>query len=447
MAGKEVPSHSVEAEKAVIGAIMLKSSSYYKAIEHIQLPEMFYIDKHLLIFQALAEMITAGKEADIISLSELLRAKGQLEQIGGRGYLLQISKGIATSADIESHAMIVLEHYTRRKQVHIVGEGFKKRKDENPLAPMLYIREELDKLDNYIFNEKPEEEKEHIIRVAEETKQRARGEIETFKTPFYDLNKHVELEKGDVVVIGARPSMGKTAFALTLAEFYQKTDPVLFLSAEMRKDALTKRRLSYYSSYSFKELNNDEDKVQEATELLLANSTGNLIIDDNKISYDTIRGKVKRAVDKGCKYVFYDYMQLIPSVGKDKKEKVANLSNLVANIGKEFGVISFELAQLNRDSAKNKYGMALIPAQEDLKETGDLEQDADHIWLLHRPEKYSSEKLKFPDDNYIDVDGLAFLKIAKQRNGESQQLLMLDFDGKRMKFNDRISPEYAKYID
>lgn len=439
--GNQIPPNSMETEIAVLGSMMLNEKAIWKANDYVS-SEDFYSQKHSLIFDTINELDNSGVRVDIMTLSDGLQKKGHLDTVGGRGYLAKVLKEVGTSANIEQYCLILLQFSLRRA---IISSGQISTQDAYKLDKDIFeiidnLKEKIEELENKIKGSEYESnEMKLIYETVKFSEQIINGTIKKLDTPFIDVNKIMNFYEGEMLVIGGRPSMGKTAISLSLAHHWAKDFKVGFISAEMTALSLTKRRLCFYSGYNFKELDSDPVKLQRAKELLLKNTTENLIIDDRaNSSYFNLRSRIKQMVvrDK-VKVVIIDYLQLIKGKGENKRAEVGSLSNLFKSIAKEFMIRIVVLAQLNRESAKGTKPEHFYPRPDQLKEAGEIEQDADHIWLIHRPEVYSSAKVDILG-RLEDPENLGLIIYCKQRNGGTD-VIPVTYVKNKMQFTNFIS--------
>lgn len=418
--GNLIPPNSMEAEVAVLGAMILSEKAIWKATEILETSD-FYSQSNSLVFDTINELHNQGIMIDVMTISDGLQKKGHLDTVGGRGYIAKLMKEVATSANVENYCLMLLEFSLRRLLIQSAGISVldSYETDKSVFTTIDNLKIKIEELENRINSSDFEDnETELIYNTVDFTQKIISGEIKKLDSPFYDVNKLMNFYEGEMLVIGGRPSMGKTAIALTLTHHWARDFKVAFISAEMTAQALTKRRLSYYSGYTFKELDTDPIKLTKAKELLLANSNGNLIIDDRaNFTYFNLRARIKQLVMKyGARVIFIDYLQLIKGKGENKRAEVGSLSNLLKNVAKELKIRIVVLAQLNRESAKGTKPEHFYPRPDQLKEAGEIEQDADHIWLIHRPEVYSSSEIVIDGTKYSPTN-IALIIYCKQRNG------------------------------
>jgi replicative DNA helicase len=437
--------YSETSEVAVLGSMILKPSLIYSVSEQL-VGEDFYLEKHSLIFDALLEMSNNDDSINLITLTEQLKKSGNLKTVGDRVYLAKVLKDTSTSVDVENYIKIVLENSIRRKTINLnqssISSSYNLTKDV--FDTLSELNNNIEDIENKINSKSFETNNEKLIlKTVDYNRKIINGEIERLDSPLIDLNRIMNFERGEMMVLGGRPSMGKTALALTLSEYWSKTRKTAFISFEMSSEALTNRRLSFYSGYTKKDLTTDIDKLNESYELLIKNETGNLIIDDRKdYHYNNIRGRFKRLVkEHKADIIIVDYLQLIPSIGNDKRTEVGKLSNLLKKIALELNIRMVVLAQLNRISANGGLKHeSYFPKPHHLKEAGETEQDADHILLIHRPEKYMETDITI-ENRQEPVENLGILFYEKQRNGDTGSII-LTFEGKKMKYSN-----FASYHD
>lgn len=255
MSNKELPS-STESEIAVLGAMMLRKEYIEKAIGLLSI-EDFYLPRHQMVFKAISEMYTKDIPVDIITISDYLLKEGQLDLIGGRRYLAKINKEVGTGANIEKYGLIVLEQSLRR--ITIKGCGLVITHMENlqrdPLETLGLFKSVIDKIESKVNVEEVKSEIELVNQAIKEIREEADGTAKKLNFSIYDLNKNVSFRKKDMLIIGGRPSMGKTAFALGEAEYWASLGfKVLIVSIEMSAISLAIRRLSMHSGHEFSTL-------------------------------------------------------------------------------------------------------------------------------------------------------------------------------------------------
>lgn len=446
MSNKELPS-STESEIAVLGAMMLRKEYIEKAIGLLSI-EDFYLPRHQMVFKAISEMYTKDIPVDIITISDYLLKEGQLDLIGGRRYLAKINKEVGTGANIEKYGLIVLEQSLRR--ITIKGCGLVITHMENlqrdPLETLGLFKSVIDKIESKVNVEEVKSEIELVNQAIKEIREEADGTVKKLNFSIYDLNKNVSFRKKDMLIIGGRPSMGKTAFALTEAEYWASLGfKVLIVSIEMSAISLAIRRLSMHSGHEFSTLVKGGKELDDAETILKSKLKGNLFIDDRgDINVFNAKARIMQAVRKyGIEIVIWDYVQLMKGEGNNREEELTGLSGTIKRIGKDLDLYNVVLAQLNRDSTKATKVELLEPKLSELKGSGSLEQDADTVIFTHRLHFYKNDYLypEIKNDKKVPSENVGELIIRKQRNGKVGKVFA-KFDGSRMLWSDYQSINY-----
>ena len=440
----KVPPQSPELEKAVLGAILIQSSAIYDITNIIQ-PQSFYIPAHQTIYAAMRSLMQAEKPIDTITVSEELSSKNQLEEVGGLPYLIELTELIGTAAHLEYHARIVQQKYIQRELIKASTEiqklSYDETKDVDELisfaeGEIFQISEGMVKKELVKIGDVMEAAKKSIEKAAE-----SKGSYRGVPSGFTDLDRLTSgWQPSDLIIIAARPSMGKTAFVLSMARNmaveYQK--PVVFFSLEMSSLQLVNRLIAAEIEISGEKIRNGdltEEEWQCFESRLHKLGSAPLYIDDTPaISVFELRAKCRRQArsKEGLGIIIIDYLQLMTS-GVDSKgsreQEVSNISRSLKAIAKELNVPIIALSQLNRSVETRSNDKR--PQLSDLRESGAIEQDADIVAFIHRPEYYGIKE----DEDGISTRGLATIIVAKHRNGA--------VDDVRLKF----VKELAKFQD
>ncbi|MEN2994428.1 MAG: replicative DNA helicase [Thermodesulfovibrio sp.] len=415
-----LPPQSLEAEQAVLGAIILEGESITKAIEILS-PEDFYSERHRKIYQAMLELFDKNEPIDIITLTEHLRDKGELEEAGGVGYLSSLATVVPTAANIRYHAKLVREKALLRALVRACTEVITKVYEEPEDAEeMIDYAERLifeisEKRTNTSFYQMKDVIKQ-TFKIIENMYER-KSVITGISSGFKDLDELTAgFQPGDLIIIGGRPGMGKTAFSLNIAQHVgiELGEPVAFFSLEMSKEQVAMRLLSSLAMVKFSALRKgfiskkDWERITDAAVKL---SEAPIYIDDSsQMSVLEIRAKARRLkMEKGrLGLIIIDYLQLMKSRGNYdiREQEIADISRSLKAMAKELKVPVIALSQLNRSVEKTSDRR---PTLANLRESGAIEQDADVIIFLYRDEVYNK---KNPANK-----GKAEVIVAKQRNG------------------------------
>ena len=419
---RRVPPQNLEAEQSVLGAILLDNEAINFALETIT-PEDFYRESHREIFRAMAELSDHSQPVDAITLTDALRNRGKLEMIGGAGYIAELASIVPTAANIAHYARIVREKSVLRSLASIATEIASGAYD----APA-NVEEFLDSAEHRVFEISERRIKPAFFGMRELTvsaikmveRLYERKEMVTgVPTGFHDLDRITAgFQPSDLIIIAARPSMGKSALALNIAAnaamHSDKPVGVAFFSLEMSKEQLVLRLLTSEARVNSSKVRTgfirkeDFPKLIEAADRL---SASNIVIDDSSdISPITLKAKCRRLMrDKNSNLglIIVDYMQLMRSSrpGESREKEISEISRSLKALAKELRVPVVALSQLNRAVETRPERRPLLA---DLRESGAIEQDADVIGFIYRDEMYHRDT-KEP--------GVAEIIIAKQRNG------------------------------
>jgi replicative DNA helicase len=422
-----LPPQSIEAEQAVLGAIILEGESITKAIDVLS-PEDFYKEPHRKIYTAMLELFDKNEPIDLITLSEHLKDKGVLEEAGGISYLSQLATVVPTSANIRYHAKVVREKALLRAIIRsctdIVSKVYEMPEDAEEMVDYAerLIFEISEKRTNANFYQMKDVVKNTFKMI--ETMYDKKAVITGVPSGFKDLDELTSgFQPGDLIIIGGRPGMGKTAFSLNIAQHVgiEMGEPVAFFSLEMSKEQVAMRLLSSLAMVNSVALRKgfitkkDWEKLTDAAVRL---SEAPIYIDDSsQISVLEIRAKARRLkMEKGrLSLIIIDYLQLMRGrTSYDiREQEIAEISRSLKAMAKELKVPVIALSQLNRSVEKTSDRK---PTLANLRESGAIEQDADVIIFLYRDEVYNK---KNPANK-----GKAEVIVAKQRNGPTDTVYL-----------------------
>ena len=415
---EKVPPHNIDAEQAVLGALFLDNNAIAIVTRFLQ-PEDFYVEAHRVIFQTILDLEEIGQAADLVTVTDKLRRRGDLEKVGGATYVATLSNISPTAANAEQYAHIVEEKALLRNLINlatrIAGLGYEGSEDAERLM------EEAEKMlvelgsrrTSVLFIEIKDilmdtfKHLEHLVK--------HKGEIHGVPSGFIDLDRLCQgFQPGDLVIVAGRPSMGKTSFGMGIAynAAVQINKPVAVFSLEMSKEQLVQRMLCAEAMVDQHKIRtgaiNDEDwgkLTQKASEIAKLP----IFIDDSGIlTVRQLRSKARRLhMEKGLGLIVIDYLQLMQGSGRteNRQQEIANISRSLKALAKEISVPILALAQLSRSVEQRQDKR---PIMSDLRESGSLEQDADLVMFIYRDEYYN------PDTEKI---GIAEIIVAKQRNG------------------------------
>ena len=421
---EHVPPHARDAELAVLGGIMLDPEALER-LEGSLLPEHFYVERHRLIFTAMLELTKNGQPVDGITVKDFLEQRDQLDTCGGEAYLAELISAIPTSAHVRHYADIVRERAVLRELLQVCSRVSQRVYEE----PDLDVGEHLDQaeMEMLAVAEKFSRARPTFSQLNElmtegykqlEKRYAEKKAITGVPTGYADLDEITSgLQRGDLIIIAGRPSMGKTAFAMNLARnaAIESDDPraVAVFSLEMSSQQLALRMLASEARVDMKLLRTGRFSAEDWRKLAHAVGTlaeAPIFIDDTPaISVLELRSKCRRLKKEhgGLDLVIIDYLQLMSgrADAERREQEISEITRSLKGLAKELDVPVIALSQLNRslESRGDKR-----PMMSDLRESGAIEQDADLITFIYRDEVYN----KKPDN-----EGLAEIIIAKQRNG------------------------------
>ena len=424
-----LPPHSLEAEQGVLGCIMLSASECLgECIEKLKSgPEVFYDLRHRTIFETMVDMWDNKVAIDTITLQQRLKDKQQLDSVGGAGFLSALPDAVPSSANLHYYLNIVREKYVLRKMIHactgVVAQAYEHEGEVDALLDeverdILKISEErVESTDNSM-----KQLVRQAITTIEDYHQR-QGMLTGLGTGFLDLDKMTSgMHGGEMIVIAARPSMGKTSLAMNIAEAVaiDQKQAVGVFSLEMTAESLVLRMLCSRSRVNLRNIRDGFLAERDFPKLTgaagkLANAP--LFIDDTPgLSILQLRAKARRMWQQyGIKLFVIDYLQLLHSTARraeNRQQEIADISNGVKALAKELNVPVIVLSQLNREMEKDKNRR---PRMSDLRESGSIEQDADLVGLLYKPNANEDEENSGGGTDHDAVPVTLF--IAKQRNG------------------------------
>jgi replicative DNA helicase len=427
------PPYSEEAERAVLGAVFLDRDALAKAFEFVD-ETMYYREGHRLIFRAMRMLEQQGNVIDPLTLSDELARQGDLARAGGKEYITILLDAVPTAANIEYHAKIVREKALLRRLIEvstsIVQEAFDGRST---------VAELLDLAEHRIMQVSQQRGTEGFIRIKNllwpamekiDSLMQTGGDVTGVASGFGDLDKlTLGFQPSDLIIVAARPSMGKTAFVLNIAQHValEKETPVAVFSLEMSKESLATRMLASEGLIDAQKLRSGRLSTEEYRQLsraagLLINAP--IYIDDSAgLNVLELRSRARRVkVEHDVKLVIVDYLQLIsgPSDSESRQQEISAISRSLKILAKELAVPVIALSQLSR-APEQRTGENRRPQLSDLRDSGAIEQDADLVMFIYRQEMYEApydeqgNPRALPDGT--PIEGLAELIVAKQRNG------------------------------
>ena len=435
---ERIPPHNEDAEKSVLGSVILDKDALYEVLEILK-PEDFYNEMHKEIYSAVIELYRKNQPVDILTLSEELKKRKSLEMVGGRAYIALLSTIVPSTSNAAQYAKIIAEKAVIRRLISTASDIMEKGYQEK-----MESAEVLDYAERGIFEIAQSRQTKdfqlikdvlwsNIAKIDEMSK--LDGNITGLTTGFHDLDaKTSGMQRSDLIMLAARPSMGKTAFALNIAQqaAIKTQAKVLIFSLEMSREQLGQRLLSMESRIEMQKLKTgnlerkDWDQIHIALDTL---SKANIYIDDTPgITAMEIKNKCRRLkAEKGLDLVVIDYLQLMSFEGRaeSRQQEITALSRFLKQLAREMDCPVLVLSQLSRaPEQRNDHR----PILSDLRESGSIEQDADIVMFLYRDEYYNPETTEKP--NICEVN------IAKQRSGPTG-VTELTWLGKYTRFVDK----------
>lgn len=438
-----LPPHSIEAEMALLGSMILDHRVIPDVTEIVPTPSWFYREAHAAIFEALTRTADQVQSGDLVQLMEALRSRNQLDDIGGADYLVRLAESVPSAVSAPHYARIVARKARLRMGAEAAGQILYDMMHAGELAgdDDVSVGNLIDAAQQRMFDvadqgDATRESQDLRDLLAQEFDRALASEgcaITGLDTGFYDLSEMLSgLQAGEMIVVAGRPSMGKTAFALNLAEQVAMAGdvhpaaaniqaPVGIFSLEMSREALTQRLLCAHAqvdSHKYRTNRLSKEDFHALNQSCAKLSTLPIIIDDTPgLTVMQLRTRARRMVARhGVRCLMIDYLQLMSAPGKDRdgrQNEVGAISRGIKALARELRVPVICLSQLNRgpeDRAGNR------PRMSDLRESGSIEQDADVVMLLHREEYYHQAEPGWKEEN-PDKVGIAEVIVAKQRNG------------------------------
>lgn len=434
---------ALEVEKAVLGALLIDKDAYSVVCE-ILYPESFYEPRNQKVYSAIRELSMREQPVDILTVTEQLAKQGDLEEIGGPVYITELSSRVASSANVEQHARILAQKFLARQLITFAGGIETKAFDETTDIDDLMQEAEGSLFELSQRNMKKDYTQiDPVIDTAIKVIQKAAANKDGLTGVPTGYHKLDDITSGwqasDLVIIAGRPAMGKTSFALSMAKNIAADYkvPMAFFSLEMSNTQLVNRLISNCCEIQGSKILNGQLKPDEWDRLdkRINNLLGApLYVDDTPgLSVFELRTKARRLVrEHGVKIIMIDYLQLMNANGmrfSSRQEEVSTISRSLKGLAKELDIPILALSQLNRGVEAREGLEGKRPQLSDLRESGAIEQDADMVLFVHRPEYYHI----YQDDNGRDLHGMAQIIIAKHRKGATGDVL-LTFRGEFTRF-------------
>ena len=434
---------AVDIERAVLGALMIDKDAYAIVCEILR-PESFYEPRNQMVYTAIRDLSMDEKPVDMLTVTDKLAKSGTLEQVGGPGYIAELTSGVASSANIEYHANIIAQKSLARQLISFSSAIQTKAFDET-----IDVEDLMQEAEGSLFELSQHNMKKDYTAIDPVIAQAVKGIQDAAKntdgltgvsTGYFKLDDITSgWQASDLVIIAGRPAMGKTSFALSMAKNIAADlrTPMAFFSLEMSNVQLVNRLISNAceiqgSKILNGQLQRDEwERLDKNINQLLG---APLYVDDTPgLSVFELRTKARRLVrEHGIKLIMIDYLQLMNANGmrfSSRQEEVSTISRSLKGLAKELNIPILALSQLNRGVESREGLEGKRPQLSDLRESGAIEQDADMVLFVHRPEYYHI----YQDDNGRDLHGMAQIIIAKHRKGATGDVL-LTFRGEFTRF-------------
>lgn len=442
----KVPPQAPELEEAVLGAVMLEKDKLAEVLEIIQSEDCFYVDANQKIYAAIRRLFDKGMPVDLLTVTEELRRSSELEIIGGAYYLTKLTMSVVSSAHVEAHARIVMEKFIQRELIRIsgqvIGDAYEDSTDvfdlldkaESSLYEITdkHLRKNFKSLKEVLVNTV------HEIEEAKNNKESVTG----VPTGFSHLDRVTSgWQKNALIIVAARPAVGKTAFCLNLAMNAAmnstKPFPVAFFSLEMGAGELVKRMLACQTEVSMDAITKgrmQEHEFIQMTQRMNKLAGAPIFLDDQAaLNIFELRAKARRLKQKyDIQMIIIDYLQLMQASlngGGNREQEISKISRDLKALAKELEIPIIALSQLNRSVESRKESK--VPQLSDLRESGAIEQDADMVMFLYRPEYYGINN----DEMGNPLEGETHVHIAKNRSGSTDTVKV------------RFIKEYQKFVD
>lgn len=434
----KVPPQAKDLEEAVLGATMLEKNAFDTVVEILK-PECFYVEAHQRIFRAMQSLSNKSQPIDILTVAEELRFKEELEMVGGPYYVTKLTNAVVSSANVEAHCRIILQKFIQRELIRIsgeiIGDAYEDSTDvfdllddaETKLFEITnnHLRKNFDTIDSVLVK---------TIQRIEDLRHK-NEDVSGVPSGFQSLDRVTYgWQDTDLIILAARPAVGKTAFALNLARNAAmhpgKPTPVALFSLEMSAGQLVQRILAAESEIWLEKIARGKLEEHEMKQLYARGiqrlSQAPLFIDDTPaLNIFELRAKCRRLKNKhNIGLIIIDYLQLMSGTGENRnsnrEQEISNISRNLKALAKELNVPIIAISQLSRaveTRAAGKEGMKM-PQLSDLRESGAIEQDADMVMFLYRPEYYDITSNEMGESNR----GETIVRIAKHRNGSLETI-------------------------
>ena len=442
----KIPPQANELEEAVLGAVMLEKDKLAEVLEIIQSPDCFYVDAHQKIYAAIRRLFDKGMPVDLLTVTEELRKSNELEIVGGAYFLTRLTMSVLSSAHVETHARIVMEKFIQRELIRISGNIISDAYEDST-----DVFDLLDKAESILYEITDKHLrknfkglKEVLVRTVQEIEdaKNKNEDVTGVPTGYRDLDKLTSgWQKNALIIVAARPAVGKTAFCLNLAmnaSMHQgKSYPVAFFSLEMGAGELVKRMLAATTEVSMDAITKgrmQEHEFVQMTQRMNKLASAQIFLDDQAaLNIFELRAKARRLKQKhDIQLIIIDYLQLMQAdinKGGNREQEISKISRDLKSLAKELEIPIIALSQLNRSVESRKESK--VPQLSDLRESGAIEQDADMVMFLYRPEYYGINNNEMGEP----IEGETHVHIAKNRSGTTDTVKV------------RFIKEYQKFVD
>lgn len=447
----KLPPQAPELEEAVLGALMLEKDAF-SIISDILKPESFYQPHHQSIFGAINGLSMQQKPVDVLTVVEELKRRGELEAVGGAVYVAELTDKVASAAHVEYHARIISQKYLARQLITFSSDVVNQAFDE-----MVDVDDLMQETESRLFEISQHNVKKDVIQINPVIKEalhnlqvaanREDG-LSGLETGFKKLDEITSgWQNSDLIIIAARPAMGKTALVLSMAKNMAVNfkHPIGLFSLEMSNVQLVNRLIVNVCQITGDKIKSgrlDDYEWERLDSKIKDLYDAPIYIDDTpSLSIFELRTKARRLVrEHNVKVLIIDYLQLMNASGMNygsREQEVSMISRSLKGLAKELNIPIIALSQLNR-GVENRQGEGKRPQLADLRESGAIEQDADIVCFIHRPEYY-----KITEDDYGSTIGVAEIVIAKHRNGPTG-IVRLKFESEYALFKNE-EPQYAEF--
>ncbi len=442
----KIPPQAIELEEAVLGAIMLEKDKLAEVLEIMQSEECFYVDAHQKIYAAIRRLFDKGSPVDLLTVTEELRKSSELEIVGGAYYITRLTMSVVSSAHVEAHARIVMEKFIQRELIRISGNVISDAYEDST-----DVFDLLDKAESGLYEITDKHLRKNFKSLSEvlvqtvqeiEEAKNSKEDVTGVPTGYRMLDRLTSgWQKNALIIVAARPAVGKTAFCLNLAMnaamHTPKPYPVAFFSLEMGAGELVKRMLAAVTDVSMDAITKgrmQEHEFIQMTQRMNKLASATIFLDDQAaLNVFELRAKARRLKQKhDIQMIIIDYLQLMQAdinKGGNREQEISKISRDLKSLAKELAIPIIALSQLNRGVESRKESK--VPQLSDLRESGAIEQDADMVMFLYRPEYYGINN----DEMGETIEGETHIHIAKNRSGSTDTIKL------------RFIKEYQKFVD